>query len=251
MTAIPMRFEDALRFNGYAIEQYDAAAFEIVVATGTISVPRLRLSRLVWKRPPEADWLGGHVEPNAPEPRDSFYLADLPVFHDDYRPVLLSHILDRYSTRRIGYDTPDQFGLALRRWMNLHTGAFSVIARMYLSTAVDLPLTTDDAAVDTTGTDRGRVSLSDFPQTQLSGDVDYASTATDRSSAQTGSEHRTGRSGRSVMELLSEQRAAYLNADELYLDSMDGLFLGVWDDDEWDSSLNPAPSGLGFLPGRW
>ncbi len=228
-----MRLEDALRFNGYTIVQTDVEPFSITVDTGTIEVPAMRLSSLAWQRGSDPD----------PVPSDSFYLAALPIFADDYRPVILSHILDRYSTRRIGYDTPDQFGLGVRRWANLTLGPQSQINRRYLSTAVDLPLDTQDA----TTADKARDATSDFPQTQLSGDTDYASFATDR----VGDTRYTGRLGRSVAELLELQRAAFLNVDAELLDLMDGLFLQVWDRGEFDPSLTPAPSAIGFLPGPW
>lgn len=231
MTATPMRLEDALRFNGYAIVQADVNAFDITVSTGVIHVPAMRLSSLAWQR--EDD----------PAASDAFYLDVMPLFNDAYRPVLLSHILDRFSTVRIGYDIPDQFGLAVRRWANLNLGAMSTLNRMYVSTAVDLPLTTQDATV----TDKARDATSDFPQTQLSGNVDYASFATDRAAETT----LAGRVGRSVMDLLAEQRAAYLNADQLVLDGMASLFLGVWDRSEREPAYGPAPSALGFIPGRW
>lgn len=230
MTAIPMRLEDALRFNGFTIGQTDVAESDIVLTPeGTIHIPALRLSSLTWQR--DGD----------PEPWDSFYLAALPMFDDAYRPVILSHILDRYSTRRIGYDTPDQFGLAVRRWMNLQLGPMSVLNRLYRSTAYALPLTTDDI------TDKARTARSDFPQAPLSGNVDYATNADDNVGT------RQGRTGRSVMELLTEQRAAYLNADETLLQRMDSLFLSVWDRDEYDPELGSPVSSIDFLPtqGAW
>lgn len=228
-----MRLEDALRFNGYTIGQADVAASSITVPTGVIEVPAMRLSSLTWQR---------GTDP-APVPSDSFYLEALPIFDDAYRPVILSHILDRYSTRRIGYDTPDQFGLAVRRWANLNLGPQSELNRRYLSTAVVLPLDTQDA----TTADKARDATSDFPQTQLSGNTDYSSYATDR----VGDTRYTGRLGVSVAELLEKQRAAFLNVDVELLDVMDSLFLQVWDRSEFDPSLSPAPSAIGFLPGRW
>jgi len=235
MVGTPMRLEDALRFNGYTIVQTDVAGFDITVDTGVIKVPDMRLSSLAWQRAGD------------PEPSAAFYLDQLPLFDDAYRPVILSHILDRYSTRRLGYNMPDQFGLAVRRWANLNLGPMSTLNRMYLSTAVVLPLTTQDA--QTTTTDHARDATSDFPQTQLGGNVDYASFATDRAAEQVKDEQ--GRVGRSVMELLAEQRAAYLNADLLVLDGMDSLYLGVWDRSERDPAPGSPVSALGFLPDRW
>lgn len=234
MSAIPMRLEDALRFNGYTIVQTDVEESDIVLAPeGTIHIPAMRLSSLSWQRTED------------PIPSDSFYLAALPIFDTAYLPVILSHILDRYSTRRLSYDTPDQFGLAVRRWMNLQLGPESVLNRLYRSTAYLLPLTTDDLTIS----DKSRTARSDFPQAALSGNVDYATNADDNVGTQT----RTGRTGVSVMELLQQQRAAYLNADETLLESMDSLFLQVWDRDEWDPAFQATPSAVGFLPthGAW
>lgn len=233
MTAIPMRLEDALRFNGFTIEQEDVATKTIVVSTGTIVVPAMRQSKLVWQRDPDI----------AEQPWDSFYLNALPIFHVDYRPSLLSQILDRFSTRRIGYDTPDAFGLAMRRWMNLELGPQSVFNRRYLSAAVDFPLTTQDA----TTTEKARDASSEFPQGQLAGNLDYSSAATDR----VGTTQYAGRLATSVMALVQEQRAAYINVDAELLDALESLFVGVFDRDEFDGPGAPPWSSIGFLPGRW
>jgi len=228
MTAIPFRLEDALRFNGYTIEQTDVAAATIAVPTGQIKIPAMRLSSLVWQRGSSP----------AATPADSFYLEAIPVFDAAYRPSLLSQILDRFSTRRLGYDTPDQFGLAVRRWCNLNMGPQSIFNQRYLSTAVAFPLTTDDA------TTRSRDASSDFPQGQLAGDLDYSSFATDRVAQD------TGRRGTSVMSLVQQQRDAFLNVDAELLDSFESLFLGVFDQDEFDHGAPPL-SARYFLPGRW
>lgn len=233
-----MRLEDALRFNGYVIAQEDAAAFSIPVeGVGSIAVPAMRRSKLVWSLP------------GTPEPVDSFYLEALPVFDPLYQPVLLSQILDRFSTRRIGYDMPDMFGLAVRRWLNLNLGATSVFNRLYTSTAYDLPLTTQDSSDDRTVGSKSRDAHSDFPQGQLSGNLDYASDATDQVSAVTDNVDHQGRQGVSVMALLAEQRAAYLNVDEQVLDAFESVFLGLFDQDEKDSMAGiPDVYGSGYSP---
>jgi hypothetical protein len=236
MTAIPMRLEDALRFNGYTIEQVEAAEFTITLPGGTMTIPAMLRSELVWQR--DITEL----------PRDSFYLNQLPIFDPAYRPVILSHILDRYSTRRISYNTPDQFGLAIRRWGNLNLGPQSIINRRYLSTVVDLPLTTQDGSIGTVTIDHARDATSDFPQGQLAGDLDYASFATDRNAETDETKTYAGRIGQSIMQLLAEQRAAYLNVDEELLTLMDSLFLGVWDRSELDPSPAMPYSAARFLP---
>ena len=258
MVATPLTLADALNFNGYTIGQSAAPAFTIATTTGTMNVPAMVLSSLNYQRAGTAS------------PYQSFYLDQLPMFAPTYRPVILSHILDQYSTRRIGYDTPDKFGLAVRRWMNRELGPQSILNRRYLSTAVALPLTTDDSTTDntntntnsatSTNTDHSRDASSDFPQGQLAANLDYASSATDRNATAAGTANGTaaliahgaagGRSGVSVMALLAEQRAAFINADSELLDAIEPLFLGVWDRGELDT-VNPNNSLTVTTIGYW
>lgn len=250
MVATPLTLTDALNLNGYTIGQSTRAAFTITTPTGIMSIPAMMLSSLTW--------YGAGI----PTPVKSFYLDQLPIFDPLYRPVILSHILDQYSTRRIGYDTPDQFGLAVRRWANRELGPQSILNRRYLSTAVTLPLTTDDSTADSTSnttnanTDHSRDAFSEFPQGQLSANLDYASGATDRAATNAGTAANVnhsasgGRTGTSVMALLAEQRAAYINADTELLTALEPLFLGVWDRSEY-GALDSRVSTVGAAPGYW
>ena len=285
MTSTPMTLEDALRLSGYTIDAYEAEGKTISTANGTIVIPSMILSRLTWHRE-ESPSLGS-----------AFYLDKLPPFHPDYADVQLSLILDRFRARRLGYETPDEFALAVRRWGALHLGAMSTLTRRYLSTATDLPLDTVNLTIhnessgsttadgtssgsgsdnvtstDTTNTtSKGRDAQSEFPQGTLAGNGDYASGAVDRvgtgnvagsgtteaERTQNATEHREsaessedtrteqGRSGRSVMELLTEQRAAFLNVDGELLDGMESLFLGVFDRSTADDPT-PRPYGCGW-----
>lgn len=235
-----MTLENALRFNGYTIVQTDVGEVSIPVGDNTIVVPPLRLSSLQWER-------GG-----TPNPVDSFYLQALPVFDPLYRPVALSHILDRFADRRLAYDMPGKFGGAVRRWMNLQLGPMSILNQRYKSTAIPLPLTTQDATAANMGTDLARDAFSDLPQAQLSGNKDYATSATDRAAATTDNTQYQGRMGTSVMTLLEEQRAAFLNVDEELLASMEPLFLGVWGQDERDARRPSFPRGaFGYSGFGW
>lgn len=225
MSATPMKLEDALRFNGYTIEQEDAAPITITLADGQIVVPAMRRSKLTWQRD------------GSPEPWDSFYLEAIPLFDPAYQPVLLSGILDRFAARRLSYDTPDLFGRAVRRWLNLKFGGTSELNRFYVSTSVALPLDNQDGHTDRERSTLSRDAHSDFPQGQLGGNLDYATNATDQAASETDNTAYTGRMGASVMSLLAEQRAAYLNVDEMVLDTMESLFLGLYDQDEADPLL--------------
>lgn len=211
MTALPMTLEDALRLQGFTIDVAEEPQLTIAVAGGSIVVPPMVRSSLTWQR----------AEPVTPNLGDDLYLSNLPIFSAAYLPVILSHILDRYRTRRIGYNTPGEWMLAFRRWGNLH---MTVPNRRYLSTAIALPLDNRDLTVEATshGLDVG----SDFPQSVISGSADYASAATDRRTAD--NRHETGRDT-SIMALLEEQRRAYLNVDEEVLAGLDELFLTILD----------------------
>lgn len=224
MTALPMTLEDALHYQGFTIEPVDQSALAITVAAGTLVVPAMTISTLVWARA------------EAEKPGDDLYLGKLPIFDEDYRPVILSHILDRYRTRRLGYNTAGQWRLAFRRWGNLNMTVFN---RRYESTAVNLPLDdrdeTDSSQSNVEATTHGLDVGSDFPQSLISGNTDYASSATDSKTADnseaTGTIHRTGRS-QSIMRLLAEQRDSYLNVDQELVAQMDDLFLSTFDQGE-------------------
>lgn len=291
----PMTLEDALRFKGYAIEPIEYPGATITTPSGSIVVPPLILSALSWKRT------------EAPDLASAFYLDRLTPFDPAYKPVLLSHILDRYRTRRLGYDMPDEFGLAVRRWGNLHLGPLSILNRRYLSAATDLPLNeidltreglvegsssstsmTDDetSSTDTvTSSDssssesKGRNANSEFPDAMLAGNLNYASSATDSvvdgsvtgsgttSGNRSSDGHRQesadsedsrselhterGRSGRSVMELLAQQREAFLNVDEELLEGMSSLFLSVFDRSENYRNVPSAGGYSGYDPFGW
>lgn len=217
MTALSMTLETALRHQGYTIDAAEVAEFTIPVGDGQIVVPAMVTSVLTWQR--EEDPVLG----------DDLYLSTLPMFSKDYRPVLLSSILDRYRTRRLGYNTPGQWRLAFRRWGNLNMTPLNL---RYASTAVALPL--DDISIE--ATEHALDVNSEFPQSIISGGTDYASSATDRRAA----DNRNGRST-SIMELLMQQRATYLNVDSEVIAGLESLFLGAFDQSESDSQNMYAP----------
>jgi hypothetical protein len=233
-----MTLEEALRDQGFTIDVAECEAFTISISGGSIEVPAMVRSELTWRR---------NVPPT-PELGADLYLSHLPIFDDAYRPVILSHILDRYRTRRLGYNTPGEWMLAFRRWGNLH---MTIPNRRYASTAVVLPLDDRDATDATEATSHGLDIGSDFPQSVISGDTDYASAATDRRTADNETVRRTGRES-SVMRLLEEQRQAYLNVDEEVLAGLDDLFLTIFDRGEGmrPSNQYAYPWG-GVRPFNW
>lgn len=265
MTALPMTLEEALNDSGYVVRQVEVAAKTIALDNGVIAIPEMVLSTLDWARPMPAE-LG-----------DAFYLDKIPVFHEDYRPVILSSILDWYGTRRIGYNTPGEFRRAVRRWSNENLGAMSTINMLYRSLATTLPLDTFDEVEtiekDSTANQTNTTTLegtthaldiaSEFPQSLIDGNMDYASNATDRrvadntssnaNTARTEDEDETRRrSGRnqSVMSLIAEQRALFANPDQQLRQLMEPLFFGVFDQGEGVPSSQYG-SGMGLSRQRW
>lgn len=236
MTAVPMTLESALSRQGYTIDTAEVNAFTITVADiGVLAIPAMVTSVLTWQR--EED----------PALGDDLYLSSLPLFDEAYRPVLLSSILDRYRTRRLGYDTPGEFRLAFRRWGNLN---MTPLNRRYASTAVALPLNDRDE-LDTIAATRHALDVdSEFPQSLISGSTDYASTAADRRAADNSTDHRTGRAT-SIMRLLDEQRATYLNVDAEVIAGLDTLFLQTFDQGESAAPNIFAPPTGGYPFGRY
>jgi hypothetical protein len=236
MSALPMTLETALRHQGFIIEPLEVASFAVEVTdVGSIVIPAMVTSKLTWGRD------------GSPELGDDLYLSSLPLFNESYRPVLLSSILDRFRTRRLGYNTPGEWRLAFRRWGNLN---MTIPNQRYVSTAVPLPLDNRSETDATEATEHGLDIESDFPQSIVSGSTDYSSTATDRRQADNETVLHTGRST-SIMELLAQQRATYLNVDAEVIEGLESLFLGVFDAGESDRSTPYDPPRAGYPFGRY
>lgn len=237
MTALPITLESALRHQGYTIDVVEAEEFDIELDTGTIHVPAMVRSELTWRRDvPAAGELGADL-----------YLTKFPIFNEEYRPVLLSHILDRYRTRRLGYNTPGEWMLAFRRHMNV---AMTIPNLRYASTGIVLPLDDRDETDVIEATGHGLDIVSDFPQSLISGSSDYATAATDKKQADNATTRRTGRST-STMELLEKQRATYLNVDEEVLGDLAPLFLGIFDQSEGDRPAGQYAQPPTYYPTHW
>lgn len=188
-------------------------------------------------------------------------LMTYPIFDEGHRPILNNKIVEHYRFREIGVETVDMFVFMLNRTMNEIMPYYNQI---YETTRLKFdPLTTIDmrtlsetentAKTNTvsnsgneTSTDSSQRSVnSDTPQTQLSGNGDYATSladvsgltkATGTASDQTrgeqqgsdrGSSATMGRTG-AVGALLSDYRSAILNVDMLVVGELDVLFMGLW-----------------------
>jgi len=189
-------------------------------------------------------------------------LSYYPIFQDDYRQVLNGKIIDRYMNREIGMETVSMFQLAMRRKMNEIMPFYN---KMYLSETIEysalstIDITTISAAetiqngestgtseAETNATGNSRSVGSDTPQTMLSGNGDYASSASDVTSksdntsnaVNTNTENQESESETEsntkgyqgvASDLIMRYRESLLNIDLSILNELEDLFMMVWD----------------------
>lgn len=190
-----------------------------------------------------------------------------PIYDEAHRAVLNKKILDRYLNREIGQETIEKFQHNMRRRMNEIMPAYN---QLYETTLIEFNplhtidmLTTSNETGDTTSEAvsngdtestagaKSRAINSDFPQFQLAGNADYATSGADTnaSNTATGSAHSvdTGSvanesesESRSVgyqgspAELIMRARSAIINIDLAIVEDVRDLFMIVWDNgDEW------------------
>lgn len=192
-------------------------------------------------------------------------LNDYPIWDKDYRIPLNQKIIDHFYMREIGRETIEQFRFAMRRKMREIMPYYN---QLYVSTQLeydplsnfDLKTLRSDSTAETGETDSttaasgasnsaARTVNSEFPQSQLDADGDYATSASDATSASNstnsatgkntssntsqgnGQSTTTGRQG-SAPRLVMEYRAAILNVDMMVINDLNELFMGVYDNGE-------------------
>jgi hypothetical protein len=189
-------------------------------------------------------------------------LNDYPIFDEAYRQILNGKIIDHYFMREIGTETIDMFQLFMRRKMQEIMPFYN---QMYKSTQIEFePLltinmestgtnkATESVTADNTteatsdSTSKSRAVNSQTPQTMLSGDEDYASSASDSNSDQTGTSNATqnnksdstseadsdnitkGYQGL-ASDLIMRYRDSFLNIDMTIINELEECFMLVWD----------------------
>lgn len=156
---------------------------------------------LVWEQPYSALTFNGVTYgklPVLPE-YESIGLGTYPVFDENYRAILNGKIIDEYYNREIGTETIDNFKLILRKKMDQIMPYFN---QLYLSEKIKYSAL-DTMSIHSVGTSElegeekvkgtnttnattksgARAVGSDFPQTMLAGNADYASNASDTNSS--------------------------------------------------------------------
>lgn len=188
-------------------------------------------------------------------------LAYYPIFDETYRPALNGRIVDHYYNREIGMETIEMFQLAMRRKMNEIMPYYN---QLYKSQQIEYdPLSTIDLHTITAGevqqtsnstgesntensnATQSRAVNSDTPQTQLSGDGDYATAGTDVNGTSTatgvGTEEssqtaNTDSSGDTTItgyqglasDLIMRYRESLINIDLSIINALEDCFMQVW-----------------------
>lgn len=187
-------------------------------------------------------------------------LADYPIFDENYRPILNGKIIEEYYYREIGVETIEMFVWRMRAKMNqimpyynqLYETLkinYSALDTMRIQSvgsnkAEGQELTTAENEGNTKNKSGARAVASEFPQSQLSGNGDYAKSASDTSSSteidntgnsssesnnntQVASENLvTGYQG-AASDLINKFRNTILNIDTEVLANIEDLFMLV------------------------
>ena len=191
---------------------------------------------------------------------DSIGLGYYPIFNEDYRKIINGKIIDEYYNREIGTETIDNFTLILRKKMDQIMPYFN---QLYLSTEIpydaldtmrihsvsenhiDGSDVVDATNVTDTETKSGARTIgSNFPQTMLAGNGDYASTGNDVNSSSevdsTATQNSTSTNNSdsnsdnlvtgyqaAASDLINKYRASLINVDTMILAELEDCFMLV------------------------
>lgn len=206
-------------------------------------------------------WRVLDMKPDA-TPEDTWIgLSDYPIFAEDYREELNTKIKNHFMYQEIGHETVEQFSFAMKRKM---AEIMPMYNQLYESTKLNYdPLSTMDIRTVSKGTQqqvsegassnvtnsdidaKSKNVLSNFPQTRLNGNSDYASSGADTTSetkteanvaeessatsnAQNDSDSHTSGYQGIPAQLIQAYRAAIINVDLLIFAELDELFMLVW-----------------------
>ena len=191
------------------------------------------------------------------EGKDNIGLDDYPIFEESYRSHLNEKIINHFLTREIGQESINHFRMQLRRKMheimpywNQHYEATAKKIDPLLT--INYKTASDSTATGTsTGTghntsnssSKARAVSSQFPQTMLAGNGDYADNGQDNvsetdASADTNETQNSTNSGNvessttgyqgNPAVLIAEWRATFVNTDMDVIAALEPLFMGIF-----------------------
>lgn len=178
---------------------------------------------------------------------------DYPIFDESYRTVLQTKILKNYYMREIAHETFGLFKMRLDNQLNVSMPYFNQLyesAKIQINPLSDYDITenlnrngTQTGTIQDEGSSssNGKEIFYQYPQTELSGNNDYATTmTTNEDSIQTDNTNTkdlktTDNYIKSISgnklpqsDLLQKYRETFLNIDEQVVNSLDNLFFMLW-----------------------
>lgn len=195
----------------------------------------------------------------------AFGIERFPIYDEDYRDILTGKIVDHYWNREIGVETIDMFQMLIRRRMNEIMPYYNELYKSTLIAfdpfvTIDVKTTSasdgtesvtadSEAATNSTTHAGSRAVSSTTPQTMLSGNEDYASSASDtttdqvsdsNASNESNSESSTSATSESETKgyqalpanLLMQFRETIINVDLMVIAELEDCFMLVWDNND-------------------
>lgn len=183
------------------------------------------------------------------------YIFDFeyPIFDEAYRTVLQTKILKNYYMREIAHETFGLFKMRLDNQLNISMEYFN---QLYESAKISIEPLNDYSIkeeLDRNGSQSGTVKdagssssngkeiFYQYPQTELSGNKDYATTMTtnedsiNTNNTNTKDLKTTDNYIKNILgnklpqsELLEKYRKTFINIDEQVINSLDNLFFMLW-----------------------
>ena len=205
-----------------------------------------------------------------------------PIFDESYRDGLNQKILDHYMLHEIGQETVGKFRFALNRKMReimplynqlykseklIVDGDEFVTMSMVVNgetSGTDNTTSTSESSNTSTANSASRAIDSQFPQMELAGDQDYATSGTDTTGSTTtsasgnGGATQNGQSSGTMTNttkgsagsraaLLAQYRATFLNIDMMVIRELAPLFMQLWDTgDEFNNNGGMWYGRFGF-----
>lgn len=198
----------------------------------------------------------------------SIGLDAYPLFDPDYREALNEKIIAHFNEQEIGHETISMFRYAMARRMN---EIMPFINQHYKASAIEIdPLKTvdikslgtslEESTTESKSKADGRVVGSNTPQVRLSGNGDYATSAQDSASETTAdgtaaqnasNENSTSGYQGNPAELVYALRQSFVNVDMMVIDSLNDLFMMIWDNGEEYTRGHGIDYYTGFYPFYW
>ena len=178
---------------------------------------------------------------------------DYPIFDEAYRNILQTKILKNYYVREIAHETIGLFKMRLDNQLNISMEYFN---QLYESAKIQIEPLNDYSIkeeLDRNGSQSGTVKddgksssngkevFYQYPQTELSGNKDYATTMTtnedsiNTNNTNTKDLKTTDNYIKNILgnklpqsDLLEKYRKTFINIDEQVINSLDNLFFMLW-----------------------